>query len=59
MVRFLGYCDLKVCEILHLPRLRQATLVFFEKKEEKRKPEAETCHLGELGLRDIIDERYI
>jgi len=39
MVRFLGYCSPKVFKILHLPRLRTATLVFIwkEKKEKKMK----------------------
>jgi len=43
MVRFLGYCGSKVCEILHLPRLRKATLVLFylKKSKGKRNPEGE------------------
>jgi hypothetical protein len=37
MKRFLEYSDPKICEILHLPRLSEATLVFF-KKEKKKNP---------------------
>jgi len=44
MVRFLGHWGPKVCEILHLPQLKQTTLVFLKKKKKKkkRKPEGET-----------------
>jgi len=40
MKRFFGYSGPKIYEILHLPRLSKATLVFL-KKEEKKKPEGE------------------
>jgi len=45
MVRFLGQGGPKVCEILHLPQLKQSNTYFFGKKEDKKrnlKPEGET-----------------
>jgi len=39
MVRFLGYCGSKVCEILHLPRLSKVTFFILKEKEN---PEGET-----------------
>jgi len=49
MVRFLGHGDPKVCEILHLPQLKQSNNCFLKKKEgKKRKPEGETPALVEF-----------
>jgi len=46
MVRFLGHGDPKVCEILHLPQVKQSNTFFFgRKKEGNRKPEGETLAL--------------
>jgi len=44
MVRFLGHLGPKVCEILHLPQLKQSNTCFFgkQKEEKERKPEGET-----------------
>jgi len=44
MIRFLGQGGPKVCQILHLPRLKQSNMFFFYggKKQKKRKPEGET-----------------
>jgi len=40
MVRFLGFCDSKVCEILQLPRLGlAATLVLYKKEKKRKNPE--------------------
>jgi len=56
MVRFLGHLGPKVCEILHLPQLKQSNTCFFgKKKNKKKKPEGETrvvC-ISELLNRDI------
>jgi len=39
MVRFLGHCGLKVCEILHLAQHKSKQhLFFFLKKKKKKNP---------------------
>jgi len=37
MVKFLGYCGPKFYEILHLPQINKATLIFLKKKSRKKK----------------------
>ena len=53
-VKFLGYCDPKVFEIVHFPRLSKATLVVKKEKEKKPKGEIPALFAFENYLTGIL-----
>jgi len=44
MVRFLGHGGPKVCQILHLPQLKQSNTFFVEKKMKRKKDNPKERH---------------